>query len=74
MTRPGTGNGNRSADDGIGYEIVDGKVVLVPKNRSVLDLAGALYGPVRKAVSIEDVNESIAEAATERYERLRARR
>lgn len=62
------------AGDRIGYEIVDGKVVLVPKNRSALDLAGALYSPNRKMVSIEDMNEAIAEGATERYERVRARR
>ncbi|WP_163265529.1 AbrB/MazE/SpoVT family DNA-binding domain-containing protein [Chelativorans alearense] len=62
------------AGDRIGYEFVEGKVVLVPKNRSALDLAGALYVPGRKPVSIEEMNEAIADAAAEKYERSRARR
>ncbi len=33
------------AGDRIGYEFVDGKVVLVPKNRSALDFAGVLFEP-----------------------------
>ena len=62
------------AGDRIGYEFVEGKVVLVPKNRSALDLAGALYVSGREPVSIEEMNRAIAEAVVERYERSRARR
>lgn len=62
------------AGDRIGYEFVDGKVVLVPKNRSALDLAGILYDPKRKPVSIEEMNEAIGDAMTQEYERSIDRR
>ncbi|EDQ34376.1 Regulator of stationary/sporulation gene expression [Hoeflea phototrophica DFL-43] len=55
--------------DRIGYEFVDGKVVLVPKNRSALDFAGALFEPNREPVSIEAMNEAVGEAVSDRYER-----
>lgn len=57
------------AGDRIGYEFVDGKVVLVPKNRSALEFAGALFEPGRKPVSVEDMNAAIGEAVSERYGR-----
>lgn len=55
--------------DRIGYEFIDGKVVLVPKNRSALDFAGVLFEPKREPVSVEAMNEAIGEAVSERYER-----
>ncbi|MBU4530774.1 MAG: type II toxin-antitoxin system PrlF family antitoxin [Hoeflea sp.] len=61
------------AGDRIGYEFVDGKVVLVPKNRSALEFAGVLFDPDRAPVSIEAMNESIGEAISDRYERSRDR-
>ena len=55
--------------DRIGYEFVDGKVMIVARNRSALDFAGALYDPKRTQVSVEKMNEAIGEAIAERYER-----
>ena len=61
------------AGDRLGYEFVDGKVVLVPKNRSALDFAGVLHKPDREPVSIEVMNETLDEAVSERFERSRDR-
>lgn len=61
------------AGDRLGYEFVDGKVMLVPKNRSALDFAGALHQPGRAPVSVEAMNEAIGEAIAERFERSRDR-
>ena len=61
------------AGDRIGYEFVDGKVILVPKNRSALDYAGALFAPEREPVSVEAMNETIGDAISERYGRSHGR-
>ncbi|SOE16301.1 AbrB family looped-hinge helix DNA binding protein [Hoeflea halophila] len=61
------------AGDRLGYEFVDGKVVLVPKNRSALDFAGVLHEPDRKPVSVETMNEALDEAVSERVELSRDR-
>lgn len=61
------------AGDRIGYEFVDGKVVLVPKNRSALDFAGALFEPGRVPVTVEAMNEAIGDAVSNRYERAHGR-
>lgn len=61
------------AGDRIGYQFVDGKVVLVPKNRSALDFAGALHVPERAPVSVETMNEALDEVVSERFERSRDR-
>ena len=41
------------------------RVALVPRNRSIRDLAAVLHDPNRMTVSIEAMNEAIAEAAAE---------
>lgn len=61
------------AGDRLGYEFVDGKVVLVPKNRSALDFAGVLHALDREPVSIETMNEALEEAVSERFEQSRDR-
>lgn len=61
------------AGDRVGYRFVDGKVVLVPKNRSALDFAGVLHEPTRQPVSIETMNEAINAGISERFERSRDR-
>ena len=61
------------AGDRIGYEFVDGKVVLVPKNKSALDYAGTLHVPGREPVSVETMNKALDENIAERFERSRDR-
>ena len=61
------------AGDRLGYEFVDGKVMLVPKNKSALEYAGALHVPDRKPVSVEAMNEALGEGIAERFERSRDR-
>ena len=38
---------------------------IIPRNGKLSDLAGILYDPNRKPVSIEEMNEAIAEGAAE---------
>lgn len=61
------------AGDRVGYEFVDGKVMLVPKNKSALDFAGALHVPDREPVSVETMNEALDQGIAERFERARDR-
>lgn len=63
-----------SAGDRIRYEFVDGKVVIVPQNRSALSLAGALYDPTRKPVTIDEMEDAIGDGIVEDYERSLDRR
>ena len=59
--------------DRLGYEFVDGKVMLVPKNKSALEFAGALHVSGREPVSIESMNEALDEGIAERFGRARDR-
>jgi antitoxin PrlF len=63
-----------SAGDRIRYEFVDGKVVIVPQNRSALALAGILYDPNRKPVTIDEMEDAIGDGIVEDYERSLDRR
>lgn len=61
------------AGDRIGYEIVDGKVTIVPKNRSALEFAGVLHAPDRAPVSVKDMNRAIGSSISQRHGRSRDR-
>lgn len=52
-------------------KLEDGSYAIRPATRSVKDLDGFLYNPDQKPVTIEEMNEAIAEAAVERYNRSR---
>ncbi len=47
----------------------DNRVTLRPISTSIASLAGILYDPNRKTVTIEEMNEAIAQAAVDRYKR-----
>lgn len=47
----------------------DGRVVLRPRNKRLEDIIGILHRPGQRPVSVEEMDEAIAEAAAERYER-----
>jgi AbrB family looped-hinge helix DNA binding protein len=49
----------------------DGSYAIRPATRSIMELSGMLYDPNRKPVTIAEMNEGIAEAAVERYNRSR---
>ena len=57
------------AGDRIDYILRDGRVELVARNRSAVELAGILYDRERKPVSIEEMDEAIGDAIGEEYER-----
>ena len=50
-------------------EMPDGSVVMRAVNLSVFDLIGLLAKPGQKPVTVEEMNEGIAQAVVERYER-----
>lgn len=45
----------------------DGIVRITAINKDISSLAGMFYDPNRKTVTIEEMNEGIAQAAAERY-------
>jgi AbrB family looped-hinge helix DNA binding protein len=47
------------------WTYVNGHAEVRAKTGSIMDIAGMFYDPNRKPVSIEEMNEAIAEAATE---------
>ncbi len=55
--------------DRIGYEFVDGKVIIVSRNLRAADISGIFKRPGQKAVSIEEMDEAIGKAIVSRYER-----
>ncbi len=59
--------------DCLTYEIGD-KTVRIAKARSALEFAGILFDPDRKPVSIEEMEEAIADGIVEDYERSIDRR
>lgn len=58
--------------DKVSFEKIDGKYVLRPQNRSIMDLAGALRRPGEKALTIEEMNEGLSRALTEDDARIRS--
>ncbi len=46
----------------------DGTISVRPLNRTALSIVGILKRPGQKAVTIEQMNDTIAEAASERYQ------
>ena len=60
---------NIGAGDRLGYELVDGKVMLVPGKKSAVDFAGSLHQPGRASVTVEGMDAGIREGIAERYER-----
>lgn len=47
----------------------DGRVVLRPRNKRLEDFIGILHRPGQRPISVEEMDEGIAKAAAERYER-----
>ena len=54
--------------DRIEFTIIgENQVQLSAKNKSIADLAGILYDPDREPVSIEEMNDTIGQAAVEKF-------
>lgn len=62
------------AGDKVEFDKVDGRFVLRPRNRSILELAGILHRPGMKAMTIEEMDEALGQALGEDDERIRAGR
>ena len=62
---------NLQPGDRINFLVEDGRVVLRAKNRSLMDVAGMLRRPGRKALTTDDMNEAIATAVLEKDARSR---
>jgi antitoxin PrlF len=57
--------------DEVRWSIEGGRAVMRAKNRTAKDLAGFLHRPGRKALTLEEIDEAIANAALERDARSR---
>lgn len=62
---------NLREGDRVSFEKVDGRYVLRPQNKSVMDLAGILHRPGEKSMSIKEMDEAIGEALREDDDRIR---
>ena len=49
----------------------NGQVVAIPKNKNLMDLAGIVKLPPGVSLSLEDMEESVADAAAEDDKRIR---
>jgi antitoxin PrlF len=52
--------------DKVLWYLEDGRVVFRAKNRSIREMAGMLHRPGQRPVSLEEMDEAIAQAAGER--------
>lgn len=62
---------NLKPGDRIRYIHRDGEVVMKAKNKRAIDLAGKFYDPNRPAVSLDEMDDAIAEAIMERVDGAR---
>lgn len=56
---------NLKPGDKVFWYLEDGRIVLRIKNRSIKELAGFLHRPGQRAATLEEIDEAIAQAATE---------
>lgn len=61
---------NLKPGDKIRYVVSGNEVHLRVKNKKVIELAGILYDPDRKSMSIEEMDEAIADYAAEEDQRV----
>lgn len=60
--------------DKVEFEKRDGRYVLRPRNRSIMELAGILHRPGAKAMTVEEMDDELTQALAEDDERIRAGR
>lgn len=60
--------------DKVDFEKKNGQFFIRPRNRSIMELAGILHRPGMKAMTIEEMDEGLAQALGEDDERIRAGR
>lgn len=53
------------AGDRLTWSVDNGKIVVRAQNRSIMELAGMLHRSDQRPVTIEELDEAIAQAATE---------
>lgn len=56
---------NLRSGDKVFWYLEEGRIVLRTKNRSINDLAGMLHRPGQRQVSLQEMEEAIAEGAAE---------
>jgi antitoxin PrlF len=57
--------------DRVSFEKIDGRFVLRPQNKSVMDLAGILRRPDEKALTVREMDEAVGDALAEDDKRIR---
>jgi AbrB family looped-hinge helix DNA binding protein len=56
---------NLRSGDRVLWHVEEGRIVLRAKNRSIKDLVGMLHRPGQRPISVEEMDEAIAQAAAE---------
>ena len=51
--------------DKVYWTYQDGQAILRPKNRSIMELVGALHDPARKPLTIKQLNDAIGRSVAE---------
>jgi AbrB family looped-hinge helix DNA binding protein len=54
---------NLSPGDQLVYSVVDGEIVITPKNIDLKDLAGFLGDPPNGRATVEEIDEAVVQAA-----------
>ena len=57
--------------DRVSFEKIDGRYVLRPQNRSVMELAGILHRPGEKTKTLGEIDDAFGEALRDDDERIR---
>jgi len=57
--------------DRVSFEKIDGRYVLRPQNKSILDLGGILHRPSEPGLSAEEIDKRLGDALREDDQRIR---
>jgi AbrB family looped-hinge helix DNA binding protein len=58
--------------DKVVFEKVEGRYVLRPQNKNIMDLAGILHRPGEKTMSLDEIDEVLGQALAEDDARIRS--
>jgi antitoxin PrlF len=58
--------------DRVSFEKIDGRYVLRPQNKSIMELAGILHRSGEKAMSVREMDDALGRALAEDDERIRS--
>lgn len=57
--------------DRVAFEKIDGRYVLRPQNKNIMELAGILHRPNQKSMTVREMDEALGKALAEDDKRIR---